>query len=318
MPHSTSHFNVDFDNACDYDGFLGSLIDDTEEIRKLRHAFTSFLGATPAEEPKIPPITHQIWIGKKKLPADFSAFRRRLLDLHPTWEHWFWTDEEVRQFDFLDRDLYESSESIGHKVDILRASILSRFGGVYVDMDYEFLASLEPLHYLCDLYCSLRPMPSSFRLVPSVPTGLYVCNSLIGCTPSHPVLSEYRRLMRINLVDRTPDAATRGWLLRLQYGEPFLKWLDSASDVIRKTYIPLTHAFLSTGARDGSVDVALPPIFFNPVDTVWRRMPWFRLPYSVLMRYSQFRLKTLFRRRYLFESVHERSLSIHHSRGTWT
>jgi hypothetical protein len=47
-------------------------------------------------------------------------------------------------------------QNVGAKSDILRREVIYRFGGLYLDTDFECLSSFEPLHDRLDFFASLR------------------------------------------------------------------------------------------------------------------------------------------------------------------
>ena len=45
-------------------------------------------------EPSIPHILHQTW-SSNQVPLKFKTWIQSVLDLHPDWEYYFWTDDDV-------------------------------------------------------------------------------------------------------------------------------------------------------------------------------------------------------------------------------
>jgi hypothetical protein len=91
----------------------------------------------------IPRIFHQIWLGKGVLPLKFRAYRDTWRRLHPAWEHKLWTDDNLPPL--VNHALFDSVSGYREKADILRYELLYRYGGVYVDTDFECFKSIEPL-----------------------------------------------------------------------------------------------------------------------------------------------------------------------------
>jgi Glycosyltransferase sugar-binding region containing DXD motif len=92
----------------------------------------------------IPRVFHQIWLGLNPFPEAHARYQDTWLAHHPGWELRFWTEDN------LPRSLRRSEalERLRHPVersDILRHELLWRFGGVYLDTDFECLRSIEPL-----------------------------------------------------------------------------------------------------------------------------------------------------------------------------
>ncbi len=92
----------------------------------------------------IPRIFHQVWVGPNPLPEEFGRYQQTWLDHHPAWELRFWTDQNLPE-GLRRPEAYDRLRSPTERCDILRLELLWRFGGVYVDCDFECLRSIEPL-----------------------------------------------------------------------------------------------------------------------------------------------------------------------------
>ncbi len=91
----------------------------------------------------IPRVLHRIWLGPRPMPAIFNYYGEKWRALHPGWEIILWTDDCLPPI--RNADVFWSSTDHGARSDILRYELLWRFGGVYVDMDFEPLRPLDPL-----------------------------------------------------------------------------------------------------------------------------------------------------------------------------
>lgn len=140
------------------------------------------LNASPSISYRIPKIIHQIWLGGP-LPEKYRALQKSWALSHPDWEYRLWTDESAAALKMHSRDLFESAVNWGEKADILRYEVLSQFGGLYVDMDFECLRPFDVLHQLCDFYAGLESIERGLK-------SPRLSNALIGCTPGHPVIQE--------------------------------------------------------------------------------------------------------------------------------
>lgn len=95
----------------------------------------------------IPRIIHQTWKDESPPPGPGSpdSWRR----LNPGWDYRFWTDRGLRDFVAADFPellaLYDSYPNPVQRADLGRYCLLSRFGGVYADIDTTCVAPLEPL-----------------------------------------------------------------------------------------------------------------------------------------------------------------------------
>lgn len=88
----------------------------------------------------IPHTFHRIWLGSP-VPEKFDAYWYTWKRFHPGWEFITWGEGDL---DWLkNRDLFDAAETWAEKADIARYEIIERFGGVYVDADFECLANIE-------------------------------------------------------------------------------------------------------------------------------------------------------------------------------
>jgi mannosyltransferase OCH1-like enzyme len=125
----------------------------------------------------IPKKIHQIWLGGS-LPEEYKAWTESWLKLNPDYEYKLWTDADVDDLNLPNRKAYDGVTNNGPKSDILRYHILNKFGGIYVDTDFECLKSFNDLSYL-KFYTAVG-YPSAVELYPG----------LIACIPHHPIIEK--------------------------------------------------------------------------------------------------------------------------------
>lgn len=119
----------------------------------------------------IPKIFHRVWLGSRKMPAEFERYWNHWRHLHPSWEFRTWTTPLVR---LNNQPLYDVQINPGVRADILRVEILAAHGGVYVDTDMEPVKKIEPL--IEHVSCFGGRQASGFG------------NAIMGCTPGHPAM----------------------------------------------------------------------------------------------------------------------------------
>lgn len=108
------------------------------------------------------------------MPKQYELYGESWLHWHPQWRMITWTENNLpplqnqRQFD--DADIW------AQKADIARYEILYRYGGVYIDTDFECLQNIEELLEGIDFFAATED-------------GLWVSIGIIGATPRHPLLA---------------------------------------------------------------------------------------------------------------------------------
>ncbi len=136
--------------------------------------------------PRIPKVIHQIWIGSP-LPDRYLPLIASWKEAHPDWQYILWDDSMIEALDLVNKDQYKESKNWGQKADIARYEILYRFGGVYVDIDFECLRPLDVFSHVCDYYTGVAY------------SGRFsTFNGLIGSAPGNPIVKECIDTLDIN------------------------------------------------------------------------------------------------------------------------
>jgi mannosyltransferase OCH1-like enzyme len=94
---------------------------------------------------QIPKITHQIWVGTNPIPQKALDYRKKMIDLHPGWNHMLWTDMSLKRSGLNVNKTYYLSSNTGHKSDILRYQLMYTYGGIYLDMDIDMQKNMNEL-----------------------------------------------------------------------------------------------------------------------------------------------------------------------------
>jgi len=149
---------------------------------------------------RIPRVFHHIWLGDKPLPEKFAEWADRWLAMNPGWRMEFWNDKTLPPI--VNRAEYDAAEKMAAKSDILRYEICARYGGVYIDADFEPLRPIEPLLGGVTTFQAdeLDDRP---------------CNALLGCMAGDPF---YRAV-----VEGLPESIRRGGDIVETTGPAFLK-----------------------------------------------------------------------------------------------
>ncbi len=128
---------------------------------------------------RIPKIIHQIWLGSP-LPKRFKKYQKSWLIHHPGWRYKLWTDADIKNFTWSNqksKKLFDDAQNYGEKSDILRYELLYRYGGLYIDVDFECLKPFDNLHCCYDFYTGISNTAS-----------LELNNALIGSAAGHPIM----------------------------------------------------------------------------------------------------------------------------------
>jgi inositol phosphorylceramide mannosyltransferase catalytic subunit len=129
---------------------------------------------------EIPAIIHRVWIG-----GDEPDWLKPLGDSwhKPGWEVWQWGNDEVAGlFPLRNQPIFDdapriSPHSFGRmRADLLRYEILHRFGGVYVDVDFECVRPIDDLLSGIDCFAAWE--------VPDV----WIGNAILGATRGNPFM----------------------------------------------------------------------------------------------------------------------------------
>lgn len=187
----------------------------------------------PSSSVRIPKIIHQIWIGKA-MPAEFEAYQQSWKEHHPDWEYKLWTQHDIDKYEWTNKDLIKQSHNPGEISDMMRYEILYRYGGVYIDTDFECLQALDQLHYMYDFYIGIQPLDSDI-----VQLGI----GIIGSIPGHPIIKA--------CIDRMKDT----WYTK-EYEQ---------KATARTGPLYFTKIFYDVADRSKEIDIAFPAGYFYPL-----------------------------------------------------
>lgn len=190
---------------------------------------------------RIPKIIHHIWLGSP-LPEKFARYRQTWQKMHPDWTCILWDDAKVAKFGLHNLRAYCAATNYGERSDIVRYEVLHRFGGAYVDTDFECLQPFDVLHHSCDFYTGLYPNPGG--------GPVYILNGIIGSKPGHPILK--RCIAGI----KTP-----------------VKKFNDSSAIMDRTGPSHLGRCITTAIKAGDAierTVVFPPTFFYPWSLVFR------------------------------------------------
>jgi mannosyltransferase OCH1-like enzyme len=161
--------------------------------RKLKKDYERghFEKVEPSAQPLIPKKIHQIWIGGQ-VPEKFKALMQTWKDKHPDWEYKLWTDEDIKNFSFLEPETFFSVHNLGSKSDIWRYEILYQEGGVYVDIDFECIQPLDQLVHAHSFFTGVGGFD-------------YINNAIIGSKPEASLFKKIIQLLKCTPKEKLED-----------------------------------------------------------------------------------------------------------------
>lgn len=162
-----------------------------------------------SESVRIPLIIHHVWLGSN-LPEYAKKFRQSWQDYCDGWTFILWTDHPSLKYgdiilhsfqelsDYLQQEkhakyivmdmnhvvlhnqvaLKSRARNYGEKSDLIRYEALYQVGGLYVDTDFECIASFEDLHHALEFYIGI-----------AYDHRFFVLNGLIAAQAGDPILA---------------------------------------------------------------------------------------------------------------------------------
>lgn len=127
----------------------------------------------------IPKIIHRIWLTSgNPLPDEYVSYGETWRNHHPGWEMKLWTEQNLPEM--IHSELFAKCTNFGQKSDILRYELLHRYGGIYVDTDFECLRPFDDI--LAGVECFVgEEDPERLN------------NAILGCIPGHAFVGELLR-----------------------------------------------------------------------------------------------------------------------------
>ena len=184
----------------------------------------------------IPKKIHQVWLGSE-FPDKYKRIRDTWIEKNPDWEYKLWTDKDIDSFNLENIDQFNNIENLGAKSDIFRYEILYRYGGLYIDTDFECVKSFNDLLYL-DLFSGTGHVNEP-----------EVFNGLIACVPGHKLIRK--------LIDDIKVVSTNNFDQIIALTGP-------------KYFSDKIFEYIQNNTEDKVV--VFPTTFFYPLPAVYRHM----------------------------------------------
>jgi mannosyltransferase OCH1-like enzyme len=159
---------------------------------------------------------HRIWLGRP-MPDVYVEYGRSFRRLHPDWRVFEWSEQMLSGEDFQMRRLIDEAmtkQDLRLASDLIRLEIVYRYGGIYLDTDFEALKNFDET--LVGWDCFLTAM-----------TRVGLANGCFGAEPGHPfvqflidrMMDDYDAYEDKDVVFRTgPSFFTRSYKIWVESG----------------------------------------------------------------------------------------------------
>lgn len=91
-------------------------------------------------------IIHQIWVGPYEMPDREKQFVAKVKNMHKKYEHILWTNDNLPKLPPTLQEMFDKygeAEDYAHQADILRIFLIAEYGGIYMDVDFDCISSLD-------------------------------------------------------------------------------------------------------------------------------------------------------------------------------
>jgi mannosyltransferase OCH1-like enzyme len=161
----------------------------------------------------IPKVFHFIWVGDP-IPDHLAQYVETWRTVHPDWSVIMWDEDSLTATLDATLDLFRRAPDITPHVgqfrsDVARYELLWRFGGVYVDCDFEALRPIDPLVVGVSAFAAWET------------DGVWVNNAILGSVPHTALMREVIDGLEQN-IDASPATVRPNVLTGPQYLTPIV------------------------------------------------------------------------------------------------
>ncbi len=238
--------------------FMESMTDGNKQLKKileknperLKILYENYEAKKPSkmqisQNPIIPKVMHQIWLGKSEIPPLYVNYFNECKKLHPDWEFKIWSETDLAELELDNQPLFNQARSYPAQADIMRYTILYKFGGVYRDMDIKCYRPIDELNHMYDFYASLETPQKSWK-------EATINNGLIASAANNKIIADTLKDIKENYHqswERFDNGLAKQGLVHA---------------VVQISMLPLTEAFLTNVKLDDK-SIALPSTYFMPL-----------------------------------------------------
>ena len=132
-------------------------------------------------------IIHQIWIGPNEMPEKCKDYINSVKEHNKDYEHILWTNETIPDLPEkvkIQFDKYGNKKKWAFQADVLRYFLINKYGGVYMDADFQCFQHLPDITNTTMFFCK-----------PNL-CGHWITNCIFGSVKDNPffekILSEMK------------------------------------------------------------------------------------------------------------------------------
>jgi mannosyltransferase OCH1-like enzyme len=123
----------------------------------------------------IPKIIHQIWVGEKERPEHIKKYMEGVKSIFSDHEYIFWNNDNLPELnEDCQKKFLQYKEKPAFQADLLRYVILNKYGGIYLDSDFECYKKFDHI-FEKPFFCVNR--------------NWHVTNAIFACESNNPILT---------------------------------------------------------------------------------------------------------------------------------
>ena len=124
---------------------------------------------------------HQIWVGENKIPSHIQEYMDKVKSFHQDFNYYLWNDSNLPQLPDNLKQIYDSYEEPAIKADLLRMYVVWKFGGFYLDADFDTLNGFHLESVFKKDYDGMVVYNDSYKMSA-------LANSIFGFSSNHPLI----------------------------------------------------------------------------------------------------------------------------------
>jgi len=146
----------------------------------------------------IPRHIHQIWLGVCEIRGDHWEYMKQWKAMYPDFDYTLWTDRDVPEIVPADKQKYFDNwqYTLSMKADILRYEILRKYGGIYIDVDFQPLKRMEEAML-------------DWKFFGGIQNNGQTANGIIGAEPDTDVMRDVCDKIVANIETKTTQGKAR-------------------------------------------------------------------------------------------------------------